>query len=118
MVRMLRLDQSCGADRVAAHVVAGRPRSRMPGLACRRGVEMKRHGKVGKCGNFQADGMGDEFRARWNKNVGFAGEGQRPITRWVDRRRGGEEWARDVDRGEMQRLGSKLVRNMNPQSGT
>ncbi len=57
--------------RIAVNVVRSGPRAGMAGLARRRGIEMDRHGKIGERCNREVDGVGEEFSARRDGDVGL-----------------------------------------------
>jgi hypothetical protein len=78
---------------------------------------MKRHGEIRKWRNFENHRIGEELRAWRNEYVEFAGKRQRLVTCGIDGRRRCREWTRYVDRGKVQRLGSKRVRHVNAQCG-
>jgi len=54
------------------------------GLAGGWRLEVDRDGDVGERGDRIADGIGEEFRTRWDVGVGIAGEGERAITGGID----------------------------------
>ena len=107
----------CCAGGVAVDVVGGRARAGVAGFAGRRSVEMECYGEVGEGWDVHVDGIGDEFGARRDDCVKFAGEGERPVSCSVNRGRGCRKRACDVDGGEAERFRAERIRQVNTQWG-
>ena len=69
-------------------------------------------------GDGVVDGVGDVFGAGGNGDVGGSAEGKGLVGGGIDGGRGGRERARDMDRGEMQRVGAEGVGEMDTEGHT
>ena len=69
-------------------------------------------------GDGVVDGVGDVFGAGGDDDVGGSAEGKGLVGGGIDGGRGGRERARDMDGGEMQRVGAEGVGEMDTEGHT
>jgi hypothetical protein len=92
--------------------IRGGPRAGMAGLGRGRNLEIEGHCNVGERGRGIFDRIRNELRAGRNSYLDRTREGERLIGRGIDRRRNRVQRPGNVNRGEVQRLGTERIRDV------